>query len=137
VKVLVAVMVRGGKNMKDKLLRRGIGIVILLMVLIPLIAYVLGMPLIYSVYLIVILFGILWLMCSIWVFEDARKRNESRWLWFLIVLIVGILGLIIWLIVRPKIGSEKTKNQITLCPNCGKVIPNDARVCSYCAKEFW
>ena len=23
------------------------------------------------------------------------------------------------------------------CPNCGKAIPSDARICPYCEKKFW
>ncbi len=45
---------------------------------------------------------LLWLMVLIWVYKDAKRRGKSGVLWFFIVLIFNILGLIIWLIVRPK-----------------------------------
>jgi TctA family transporter len=47
---------------------------------------------------------IIWLVIAIliavWVYRDAEKRGESGALWLIIVLITGIIGLIIWLIIR-------------------------------------
>jgi len=40
------------------------------------------------------------ILIAVWVYRDAEKRGESGVLWLLIVLITGIIGLIIWLIVR-------------------------------------
>ena len=37
----------------------------------------------------------------IWVYKDAEARGESGALWLIIVLFAGIIGLIIWLVVRP------------------------------------
>lgn len=45
---------------------------------------------------------ILAIILMIWVYKDAEKRGSSGVLWLLIVLITGIIGLIIWLVVRPK-----------------------------------
>jgi hypothetical protein len=45
---------------------------------------------------------IIWLILAIWAYKDAEKRGKSGIVWFFIVLILGIIGLIIWLIVRPK-----------------------------------
>ena len=56
--------------------------------------------------------GVLWfvvaILIAVWVYRDAEKRGESGALWLLIVLITGIIGLIIWLIIRrdkPEIKS--------------------------------
>lgn len=53
-----------------------------------------------------VLFAIFWLVVAIllcvWVYRDAKARGENAALWLIIVLIAGIIGLIIWLIVRPK-----------------------------------
>ena len=54
------------------------------MCIIPLVALVIGIVL------------------AIWVYKDAEKRGSSGVLWLLIVLVTGIIGLIIWLVVRPK-----------------------------------
>ena len=67
--------------------------------------------------------------------KDAEKRDSSGALWLIIVILTGIIGLIIWLVVRPPIGGEK-KEPDRRCPNCGRSIPFDARVCTYCGKKF-
>ena len=85
---------------------------------------------------------IIWIVLAIWVYKDAEKRDGNGALWLIIVIITGILGLIIWLIVRPPIGGKKpgTAQQPDSaerrCPSCGRAIPNDARVCPYCGKNF-
>ena len=88
--------------------------------------------------IIAIIIGI---VLAIWVYKDAEKRDSSGALWLIIVLITGLLGLIIWLIVRPPIGGKKTESGSAAasdrrCPSCGRTIPNDARVCPYCRKNF-
>lgn len=50
---------------------------------------------------IVVIF-IINILLLIWVYKDAQKRGANPVLWLIVVLIAGILGLIIWLIVRPK-----------------------------------
>lgn len=53
-----------------------------------------------------VLFAIFWFIVAIllcvWVYRDAKARGENAALWLIIILISGIIGLIIWLIVRPK-----------------------------------
>ncbi len=80
---------------------------------------------------------IIGILLAIWVYKDAKKRGSSGALWLLIVLITGIIGLIIWLVVRPPIGGEKSATASDRkCPNCGRPIPMDAQACPYCAKKF-
>jgi len=88
--------------------------------------------------IIPILAFIICIVLAIWVYKDAQKRGSSGALWLIIVLITGIIGLIIWLVVRPPIGGEKKASASSerRCPNCGRVIPDDARTCPYCAKNF-
>ena len=43
---------------------------------------------------------IIGLLIAIWVYKDAKKRGMSGGLWLLIVILFGLLGLIIYLIVR-------------------------------------
>ncbi len=48
------------------------------------------------------------ILIAVWVYRDAESRGESGALWLIIVLVTGIIGLIIWLIVRgdkPKVTS--------------------------------
>ena len=79
---------------------------------------------------------IIWIVLAIWVYKDAEKRDSSGALWLIIVIITGIIGLIIWLVVRPPIGGKNEKSLERRCPNCGRVIPDDARACPYCSKKF-
>ncbi|MCD6457287.1 MAG: PLDc N-terminal domain-containing protein [Thermoproteales archaeon] len=43
---------------------------------------------------------ILWIAVVIWVYKDAEKRGENGVLWLLVVLVGGIIGLIVYLILR-------------------------------------
>jgi len=71
------------------------------------------------------------------VYRDAEKRGKSGALWLIIVIILGLIGIIIWLIVRPPIGGEPKKvDSDRRCPNCGRIIPFDAKNCPYCSKKF-
>jgi len=45
---------------------------------------------------------VIWLLVGIWVYRDAESRGASGVLWLLVVLVLGIIGLIIYLVVRPK-----------------------------------
>lgn len=47
------------------------------------------------------LFFLIWIFVLVWVYKDAKRRGKSGIAWVLVVLILGILGLIIWLLVRP------------------------------------
>ena len=49
---------------------------------------------------------IVWFLVIVWVYRDAKKRGKSGALWAIIVLFLGILGLIIWLVVRPKTTEQ-------------------------------
>jgi Na+/H+-dicarboxylate symporter len=42
------------------------------------------------------------IVLGVWVYRDAEARGKNGALWLIIILIAGLLGLIIWLIVRPK-----------------------------------
>jgi len=57
------------------------------------------------------LFGAIWIICivvmlvisimiAVWVYRDAKSRGMSGGLWLIIVLLFGIIGLIIYLVVR-------------------------------------
>jgi uncharacterized membrane protein YoaK (UPF0700 family) len=49
---------------------------------------------------IAVVWFIVAILIAVWVYRDAEKRGESGVLWLIIVLITGIIGLIIWLIIR-------------------------------------
>jgi len=48
---------------------------------------------------------VIWLLVGIWVYRDAESRGASGILWLLVVIVLGIIGLILYLILRPKGGG--------------------------------
>ena len=81
------------------------------------------------VYIFVIVWFILWILVSVWVYKDAQKRDKSGVLWMIIVILLGVIGFIIWLLVRGEVPKSGRK-----CSNCGRPLTMDARVCAYCGK---
>ena len=94
---------------------------------------------------------ILAILICIWLYKDAERRGKQGILWVLILILASVffnfIGLIavivIWLLTRPPEGGNKPagagmQQQSTerRCPGCGRVIPDDARVCPYCGKNF-
>jgi len=91
---------------------------------------------------------IVWIWILIWIYRDAIKRGQNGILWMLIVLVGGIIGIIVWFVIRPPIGGhpnqqnqgmgifEQQTYQNRICPNCSRHIPFDARICPYCGKKF-
>jgi hypothetical protein len=80
---------------------------------------------------------------GVWMYRDAEKRGKNGTLWLLVGLIGGLIGLIIWIVVRPpELTPEQRQARSTpiearrRCPDCGRAIPFDASVCPYCAKKF-
>jgi membrane protease YdiL (CAAX protease family) len=89
-------------------------------------------------FFLIIIWFIIFLLISIWVYKDAERRGKSGALWLIIVILLGLIGIIIWLIVRPPIKREekKVEDDRRRCPNCGRIIPFDAKFCPYCNKKF-
>lgn len=91
---------------------------------------------------------VVWIILAIWVYKDAEQRGENAVLWLLIVLVAGIIGLIIYLVIRPKPGEQggsgldrlglgsRSSQPARMCPKCGRQIPIDAQVCPYCGNRF-
>ena len=46
-----------------------------------------------------------------WIYKDAKKRGKSGGLWVLIVLFTGLIGIIIWLLIRPPIQPPMPPQQ--------------------------
>jgi hypothetical protein len=93
--------------------------------------------------IIIIIPLIIAILVAIWLYKDAEKRGKEGIIWVVLLIIASIflsfLGLIIvivvWLAIRPPIGGVAGKVE-RKCPNCGRGIPEDARVCPYCSKKF-
>jgi hypothetical protein len=50
--------------------------------------------------LIYVVIFIVWIIIAVWVYRDAESRGMSGALWAIIVIFIGIIGLIIYLVVR-------------------------------------
>ena len=50
------------------------------------------------------LFGLvmlgIWIAITVWAYRDAQARGENGVLWAVIVFFLGLIGLVIWLVVR-------------------------------------
>lgn len=51
----------------------------------------------------VLVWFIICILIAVWVYRDAEKRGKSGVLWLIVVILLGLIGIIIWLIVRPPI----------------------------------
>ena len=78
-----------------------------------------------EVFLILLILStvIFWLFLTLWIFSDARKKKLQPLPWTALVLITNIIGLIVYLTVRPKYIK---------CISCGKEIPKTFASCPYC-----
>jgi len=71
-----------------------------------------------------ILFGFLvQLVIAYWMYKDAKKRKKEEVLWLIVGLIAGIIGLIIWLLVRPDMSEVRRKYHLQH-PGPGKPCPD-------------
>ncbi|MBN1618553.1 zinc ribbon domain-containing protein [Candidatus Dojkabacteria bacterium] len=101
---------------------------------------------------LVYVFIAFWFFVSVWAWFDASERYKSRiWvaLWFLIVLVFNIFGLLIYIILRPK--STKDENNwldlerrylsfesagLSDCPRCGQEVYPNFIYCPKCGKDL-
>ncbi len=51
------------------------------------------------------------ILIGYWMYKDATKRGKSGGLWFVIGFFLSLLGLIIWLVVRPKDMPQQPQTQ--------------------------
>lgn len=93
-------------------------------------------------------FAALWLSLIIWTFRDIRARTRdsfARILAVLVVAVLNILGIVIYLILRPGRTLEeeyqrtleeeallKAIEEINTCPGCGRHTREDWVVCPTC-----
>ncbi|MEF8874254.1 MAG: hypothetical protein V5A88_06230 [Candidatus Thermoplasmatota archaeon] len=44
-------------------------------------------------------------------YKDAEKRNENGILWFIVGFLLSIIGLIIWIVIRPDMSEVRREQQ--------------------------
>lgn len=69
---------------------------------------------------------VVWIFVVIWVAKDAKARGmDNGGLWVVLVLFLGLVGLIIYLVVRPA-------GELTTCDECGKKRLRELKRCPHC-----
>ncbi len=95
-----------------------------------------------AILLIIPIANIYWLYKYAEAFSENVKKDNNVILWALLFIMVGIITPAI---VQSELNKYATGNQQVApqntasdrrCPNCGRVIPNDAKICPYCKKDF-
>ncbi len=86
--------------------------------------------------IIYLIFLIVWLIVAIWAYKDANKRSMNGTLWAFVVFFLGLIGLIIYFVVRSGHNGKQSEDVGRICPACGRPIPMDAQICPYCGKDF-
>ena len=78
--------------------------------------------------IMIILFVIVFIQAS-WIFHDASKRGENKWLWGFFGMIQLPSSLIIYLLITRVVNKQKQ------CPHCLNSIKENSNYCSYCGKS--
>ena len=89
------------------------------------------------------------LLVPVWVFLDASRREYHPALWGILALFTNVVGLIIYLVVRPEMQhckscKEPVRADYVLCPvcgtrnretcaKCGRIVNENWNLCPYCA----
>jgi hypothetical protein len=94
---------------------------------------------------IIIVIFIIWIMVVVWVYRDAESRGQNGVLWLLVVLVGGIIGLILYFVLRsgwpehpPPVGPYghyPPPLRARYCDNCRRQIPIDSAFCPYCGAQ--
>lgn len=70
-----------------------------------------------------ICFILFWLLLTLWVYIDARKRSTNAAAWGILTLLTSVIGWAIYLIARPL---------VSVCPACGREQSSDLKFCTAC-----
>jgi hypothetical protein len=67
-----------------------------------------------------------WIALAVWVYKDAKSRGmDNAMLLTIVTIITGVLGLIIYLLMRPK-------GNLVACPSCAKKRMEGSAKCPHC-----
>jgi len=86
--------------------------------------------------LIPIVWFIIAILLCVWVYRDAESRGMGGVLWLIVVIITGILGLIIYLIVRKEKQGPAAAPVTRVCTSCGRAVSPGVKFCPHCGKEL-
>jgi heme/copper-type cytochrome/quinol oxidase subunit 2 len=86
--------------------------------------------------LVPIVWLVIGILIAIWVYKDAESRGMNGALWLIVVILTGIIGLIIYLLVRAGEKGKREEGVKRICPQCGRVVKEDVKYCPHCGKEL-
>ncbi|MBN1481095.1 zinc ribbon domain-containing protein [candidate division KSB1 bacterium] len=105
------------------------------------------------VFIPIVIITLIWLLISIWVYNDAERNGMSGILWALLVFFGNLIALIIYLIVRSSattttpgvVPNAKTcpqcnspiQSDFVVCPNCGTNLRNTCPKCQKNVQKGW
>ncbi|MDQ6912770.1 MAG: hypothetical protein M3119_02740 [Verrucomicrobiota bacterium] len=70
----------------------------------------------------------IWIALAVWVYKDAKSRGmDNAMLLTIVTVFTGVLGLIIYLLMRPK-------GNLVLCPHCQKKRVEGSAKCPHCGQ---
>ena len=78
-------------------------------------------------------------LIGLWIYRDAESRGENGVLWLIIVFFLNIIGLIIWLLVRPpkkEMVERRVVEKVLVCPYCRTENAPNVRFCSNCGASL-
>jgi len=107
------------------------------MIPIPVLQY--GLWIFGALCLIPIIWLIIGILLGVWVYRDAESRGMSGVLWLIIFILTGIIGLIIYLIVRKEKQGPPTPVAAPVtrvCTSCGRVVSPEVEFCPHCGKKL-
>ncbi|MFQ6128750.1 MAG: zinc ribbon domain-containing protein [Thermoplasmata archaeon] len=95
---------------------------------------------------------IIFILIAVWVYRDAESRGMSGALWLIIVILTGIIGLIVYLVVRSEKRPQYPYAQppyqpyqqppaaeappaARFCSSCGATLPSGANNCPNCGAK--
>jgi peptidoglycan/LPS O-acetylase OafA/YrhL len=90
-------------------------------------------------FLWVIIWFVIAILIAVWVYKDAEKRGSSGALWLIIIILTGIIGIIIWLLIRPPLRGEGREVRDTdnhYCTKCGKPVSPTQDFCPFCGNKL-
>jgi MFS family permease len=101
---------------------------------------------------------ILWVIVTIYIYNDANKLGvENAWLWALLVILTGVIGLIVYLVaIRPKAKEQQMMRQggpprygggayagfgdmprkDGYCRHCGRFVGATVGRCTFCGSNL-
>ncbi len=90
----------------------------------------------------------LYLLCIVWVFRDARERNAPAFMWAVIA-IIPVAGLVAYCLLRPSMTTldrdeqymqldllQRQLDEYADCPHCGYPSQKDFVVCPRCHHQL-